>query len=127
MRDSAVICMPMPSPATRRSIGERRNQPPRITHVACMAHARRKLFEVFDATNSPIAEEALRQIQEPLCHRGRDQRQAGRSAPERSGKTRSKPLLDAFHAWAHGATTTTLGQGAAWESIPIFAEPMGCS
>jgi hypothetical protein len=29
-----------------------------------MAHARRKLFEVFDTTKSPIAEEALRQIQQ---------------------------------------------------------------
>src|SRR3712207_6801855 len=27
----------------------------RITHVACMAHARRRLFEVYEATKSPIA------------------------------------------------------------------------
>jgi transposase len=73
--------------------------PPRITHVACMAHARRKLFEVFDTTKSPIAEEALQRIQElyaieaEISDRSADQRRMQR-------QTRSKPLLDAFHAWA---------------------------
>jgi transposase len=38
--------------------------PPRIIHAACWAHARRKLFDVFEATRSPIAEEALRRIAE---------------------------------------------------------------
>jgi len=33
-----------------------------ITHVQCMAHARRYFFAVFDATKSPIAQEALRRI-----------------------------------------------------------------
>ena len=61
---SAATCTPMPSPATRRCIEPTGKQPPRITHVACMAHARRKLFEVFETTKSPIAEEALRRIQE---------------------------------------------------------------
>jgi transposase len=73
--------------------------PPRITHVACMAHARRKLFEVFKTSKSPIAEEALRRIQElyaieaEIKGRTADQRRAQR-------QTRSKPLLDAFHVWA---------------------------
>jgi transposase len=39
-------------------------KPPAITHVACMAHARRELFKVYDSTKSPIAEEALRRIGE---------------------------------------------------------------
>ena len=74
------------------------NQPPRIVHVACMAHARRKIFEVFDATKSPIAEEALRRIQELYAIEAQingcspEQRRAAR-------QTRSKPLLDAFHDW----------------------------
>ena len=38
------------------------NKPPRISHVVCWAHARRRLFEIFEATKTPIAEEALRQI-----------------------------------------------------------------
>jgi transposase len=32
-------------------------------HAACWAHARRKLFDEFERTESPIAEEALRRIQ----------------------------------------------------------------
>jgi transposase len=35
---------------------------PRIMHAACWAHARRKLFDEFERTKSPIAEEALRRI-----------------------------------------------------------------
>ncbi|MCB8877395.1 IS66 family transposase [Acidisoma silvae] len=72
---------------------------PQVQHVACLAHARRKFFEVFDASQSAIAEEALRRIQDlyvveddirgqPAAHR-RSERQAW-----------AKPLLDAFHAWA---------------------------
>ena len=38
-------------------------QPACIQHAACWAHARRKLFEVHEATKSPIAAEALRRIQ----------------------------------------------------------------
>ena len=74
------------------------NQPPRITQVACMAHARRKIFEVFDATKSPIAEEALHRIQElyaieaEIAGKSVDQRRAER-------QERSKPRLDAFHDW----------------------------
>lgn len=74
-------------------------KPPRITHVACLAHARRKLFDVFNATKSPIAEEALRRIQElyaieaEINGKPAGQRQAARQA-------RSKPLLAAFHTWA---------------------------
>ena len=37
---------------------------PRIQHAACWAHARRKLFDEFERTKSPIAEEALRRIGE---------------------------------------------------------------
>jgi hypothetical protein len=48
---------------TRESAARGRNMP-RIQHAACWAHARRKLFEEFERTKSPIAQEALRQIGE---------------------------------------------------------------
>ena len=35
---------------------------PRIVHAACWAHARRKLYDVHEATRSPIAAEGLRRI-----------------------------------------------------------------
>jgi transposase len=47
-----------------RSEASTGQDPPRILHAACWAHARRKLFDVFEATKSPIAEEALRRIGE---------------------------------------------------------------
>jgi transposase len=45
-----------------RSEASTGQDPPRILHAACWAHARRKFFDVFEATKSPIAEEALRRI-----------------------------------------------------------------
>ena len=36
--------------------------PPSLIHAACWAHARRKFYDVFEATKSPIAEEALKRI-----------------------------------------------------------------
>jgi hypothetical protein len=64
-----------------------------------MAHARRKLFEVFETTKSPIAEEALRRIQELYAIEADIK---GRTADQRwmQRQTRSKPLLDAYHVWA---------------------------
>jgi transposase len=76
----------------------RGNKPPRITHVACMAHARRRLFEVFEATKSPIAEEGLRRIGELYAIEATINGQP----PEQRRKTRaaqSKSLLEALHAW----------------------------
>ena len=48
---------------TRESGAPGRNAP-RIQHAACWAHARRKLFDEFERTKSPIAQEALRRIGE---------------------------------------------------------------
>jgi len=70
----------------------------RITHVACWAHCRRKLFDVFEATKSPIAEEGLRRIQQlyaieaEISSKGVELRRAERQA-------QSVPLLDALKTW----------------------------
>ena len=45
---------------TAESAGE----PSKIQHVACMAHARRHFYDAYAEEKSPIAEEALRRIQE---------------------------------------------------------------
>jgi hypothetical protein len=37
---------------------------PRLTEVACWAHPRRKIYEVYEATAAPLAEEALDRIAE---------------------------------------------------------------
>ena len=70
----------------------------RIIHVACWAHARRRLFEVHEATKSPIAEAGLRRIGElyaieaAINGQPPEQRRAARQA-------HSKPLLEALHDW----------------------------
>jgi transposase len=37
---------------------------PRLTEVACWAHARRNIYEVYESTSSPLAKEALERIAE---------------------------------------------------------------
>jgi transposase len=57
----AALTRPASSQPAKGSIG--RAQP--LIHAACWAHARRKLYDVFESTKSPIAEEALKRIGEP--------------------------------------------------------------
>jgi hypothetical protein len=84
---------------------------PRVTHVACFAHARRKFFEVWEATKSPIAEEAVRriaklyEIEAEIAGRDADVRLAARRA-------RSQPLLDEFHNWANAQRRRLSGKAA---------------
>lgn len=107
------------------------NKPPRITHAACMAHARRKFFEVFEATKSPIAEQALRQIQAlyaieaDINGKPSDQRRAVR-------QQRSKPLLETFQIWAKDqrrriSGKTPLGKGlqyslTRWDALARYID-----
>ena len=69
-----------------------------IQLAACWAHARRKFYEVHQATGSPIASEALRRIAElygietTIRGESADTRQAAR-------RTRSLPLVEAMKLW----------------------------
>jgi transposase len=76
----------------------RGNQLPHVIHVACWAHARRKLFEVFEATKSPIAEEALQRIAALYAIEAEIN---GQTAQKRHAvrQARSKPLLVELHDW----------------------------
>ncbi|MFK4046877.1 IS66 family transposase [Roseomonas mucosa] len=76
-------------------------QPAAIQHVACWAHARRYLFDEFERTKSPIAEEALRQIQALYAIEA----QINGASPEQrraARQTSSKPRLAALHEWMEG-------------------------
>jgi hypothetical protein len=78
--------------------GAKDGRPSQITHVACMAYARRELFKVYESTRSPIAEEALRRIDELYAIEAATNGQS----PEQRRAARgiqSKPLLDALHTW----------------------------
>jgi hypothetical protein len=94
----------------------RGNKPPRINHVACWAHARRRLFEVFEATKSPIAEEGLRRIGELYAVEAAINGQP----PERrreARRTLSKPLLEALHGWMEAQRRRLSGKSALGKAL----------
>ncbi len=69
-----------------------------VTEVGCLAHARRKFFDLHAANQSQIVEFALQQfariyeIEREVKELNADQRQAIR-------QQQTKPLLDALHQW----------------------------
>jgi transposase len=69
-----------------------------IVEVGCWAHARRKIHEVYESTQSPVAAEALAFIKGLY---GIEARLRGRPPEERQRvrQAESAPLLDRFHAW----------------------------
>src|ERR1700691_3775118 len=70
----------------------------RIQELACWAHARRKFFDLYEATKSPIAKEALDRIGALYAIESEIR---GKPAEERRGgrQARAGPLLDDLHAW----------------------------
>jgi transposase len=70
----------------------------RVEEISCMAHARRKFFDVHMALKSPLAEEALErirklyQIEDRIRGCSHEERLATRQA-------QAVPLLKALHAW----------------------------
>jgi len=70
----------------------------RIHEIACWAHVRRKFFDLYEATQSPIAKEALDRIgalyaiESEIRGKPPDERRAARQA-------RAGPLLAALHTW----------------------------
>jgi transposase len=103
---------------------------PRITHVQCMAHARRYFFDVFDATKSPVAQEALRRIgalyaiEAEINGKPADVRLAERQA-------RAVPLLTELKGWLEGerrrlSLKSTIGKAlqyslSRWEALARYA------
>jgi transposase len=72
--------------------------PPALTHAACWAHARRKFYDVLEATRSPIAEQALQRIGELYLIEAEI---TGQPAEMRLAvrQGRAVPLLDDLRAW----------------------------
>jgi transposase len=79
-----------------------------IVEAACWAHVRRRFHDLYQAHRSPIAKEALERIGQLY---GIEQEVRGRSPAERKEvrQARSRPLLEAMHAWWK-ATLTKLSQ-----------------
>src|SRR3984885_4910294 len=107
----------------------------RIREIACWAHARRKFFDLYEATESPIAKEALDRIgalygiESEIRGKPPDERRSVRQA-------RAGPLLDDLRAWliaithqlskksdAAGAIRYTLSR---WEALCRYRDD-GCA
>jgi transposase len=75
-----------------------RASPGPITEVACWAHCRRKFFDVWETTKSPVAKEAIDRIAAVYAIEAKAQ-----FAPPKerlAHRVATAPLLDAFFLWA---------------------------
>jgi transposase len=61
-RVSLASFRPMPMPGKESLCGLARTKPGPITEVACWAHCRRQIFEVWEDKKSPVAKEAIDRI-----------------------------------------------------------------
>jgi transposase len=69
-----------------------------ITEVACWAHCRRNIFEVWETTKSPVAKAGLDQI--ALIYAIEDKARFAPAAERLAHRVDTIPLIDAFFAWA---------------------------
>jgi transposase len=102
-----------------------------ITEASCWAHARRKFFDLHAANQSPIAAEALDCIG-ALYDIEKEIRGKPSIARCSERRMRSRPLLDAMHAWLQ-QTLPTVSQKSAmaqamrysldrWESLTRYCD-----
>ncbi len=87
-----------------------------IVLAACWAHARRKFYDVHEATGSPIAAEALRRIGEFYTI---EKSVRGRTAEERRAvrNAQSRPLVEAMKPWLEVELGRIPGRGGLAEAI----------
>ena len=93
------------------------NRPPGAIRLAfCWAHCRRRFYEIHQATGSPLAKEALRQIRELYKVEAEIR---GRPAEDRRAvrQERSKPLVEGLHAWLTAQLGRVSGRSALAEAI----------
>ena len=87
-----------------------------VVLAACWAHTRRKFYDVAEATNSPVATEALRRIGELYAIEAhvRGRSQAHRLAERRSFAT---PIVQALRAWLEAQLPLVPGRSTLAEAI----------
>jgi hypothetical protein len=69
-----------------------------VIEVGCLAHARRKFFDLHAASKSQVAASALQQIG-ALYEIERELKDLAPDERQRVRQVRSKPVLDALHRW----------------------------
>ena len=87
-----------------------------VVLAACWSHTRRRFYEVAQATNAPIATEALRRIAELYAIEAevRGQSPAHRLAARHN---RSKPIVDAMRLWFEAQLPLVPGRSTLAEAI----------
>ena len=85
-----------------------RSKPGPITEVACWAHCRRKFYDVWESTRSPIAKEALDRI--AAIYAIEDKARFAPVAERVEHRRELAPLLDAFFAWAEAVVGRLSGK-----------------
>ena len=74
-----------------------RTKPGPIVEVACWAHCRRKFYDVWEATKSPVAKEALDRIAEVYAIE--DKARFAPAAERVEHRRETAPLLEKFFEW----------------------------
>jgi transposase len=77
---------------------DKKGNEPRVLEAGCMAHVRRKFFDLFSANKSPVAKRALEMIRELY----KLERKIKQRPPDKKRQWRqryAKPYLAAFHTW----------------------------
>lgn len=69
-----------------------------VTEAGCLAHSRRKFFDLHAANKSQVAESALQQIAK-VYEIERELKDLAPDERQRIRQVRSKPVLDALHQW----------------------------
>jgi transposase len=69
-----------------------------VTEIGCLAHARRKFYDLHVANQSPLAEQALHTIS-LLYEIEREVRDLPPDERQRIRQEKAKPIADALHGW----------------------------
>jgi len=86
-----------------------------ITEVACWAHCRRKIFEVWETAKSPVAKAGLDQI--ALIYAIENKARFAPPAERLAHRAATIPLLDAFFAWAQTTERKLSARSALAEAL----------
>jgi transposase len=92
-----------------------RADPGPIVEVACWAHCRRKYFDVWEATRSEVAKEALDRIATVYAIEAEAR---GKPPIDRVAiRTKAKPLIDAFFEWGNATLIKLSAKSAMAEAF----------
>jgi transposase len=85
-----------------------RTKPGPIMEVACWAHCRRKFYDVWEATKSPVAKEALDRI--AAVYAIEDKARFAPAAERVEHRRETAPLLEKFFDWAKATVAKLSGK-----------------